>query len=184
LVHRRRKRRRAAVTLTLVLLAMTGTFTYAVASFRGLVGTVPSAVASSTCQETLPVGAVKPNEVTLNVYNATDRPNLAASTAKTLTKQGFTIARVENDPLSQYLEGAGQVRHGEAGTAAATLAATRLSGAEMVMDNRNDATVDIVLGEGFKGLGAPAKAGQPAAARSTATPPPECADVVEVAAVQ
>jgi hypothetical protein len=169
-IRRRRKRRRTAITLTLVWLGMAGTFMYAVAFFQGWVGSVPSALAIPTCQKVIPVQALKPSAVTINVYNATDRPGLAASVAKSLRRQGFKIAQVANDPLSQSLSGVGQVRHGETGASAAIFTVARLSGATVVDDNRPDATVDVVLGNRFKALSRPSKVARANATRPT-TPP-------------
>src|SRR5471030_2732890 len=94
-IHRRRRRRRAAITLSLVGLLMIGTFMYAAAYFQGWVGNkTPKPVASSACQTVTPAQALKPSVVTINVYNATSRAGLAASTAKSLRTQGFKIGKV------------------------------------------------------------------------------------------
>lgn len=157
-IHRRRRRRRAAITLTLVALLMLGTFAYAAAYFQGWVGTrVPEAVASPARQVVAPVKALLPRAVTVNVYNSTDRTGLAASVAKSLRTQGFKVGEVANDPLGRAISGVGEIRHGRLGAAAATLAATRLSGARLVVDARTDATVDLVLGNKFVALSAPPK---------------------------
>jgi uncharacterized membrane protein (DUF485 family) len=157
-VRRRRRRRRAAVTLTLVALVMLVTFAYAAAYFQGWVGTrVPKPVASPACQVAPPVTALTPRAVTINVYNSTDRSGLAASVAKSLRTQGFTVADVANDPLGRPIVGVGVIRHGRTGAAAAALAAKRLSGAKLVLDNRTDTSVDLVLGTKFTALSVPPK---------------------------
>jgi len=157
-IHRRRRRRRAAITLTLVAILLLGTFGWAAAYFQGWVGSrVPKPLASPSCPAVTPVKALTPRAVTVNVYNATNREGLAASVAKLLRTQGFKVAAVENDPLRTPIAGVGEVRHGPAGAAAATLAAARLSGARIVLDKRTDATVDVVLGNTFRALSAPRK---------------------------
>jgi len=175
-VHRRRRRRRAAITLTLVALVMLGTFTYAAAYFQGWVGTrAPKIVPSPSCQPATPVEALTPQAVKVNVYNSTDRANLAASVAKSLRTQGFKVVDVANDPLGKPISGVGEIRSGSAGAAGATLVAARLAGAKVVVDSRTDATVDLVLGMSFKALTvppkvAPTKPGKPAATpRSTSS---------------
>lgn len=137
---------------------MLGTFAYAAAYYQGLIGTrVPEAVASPARQVVAPVKALLPRAVTVNVYNSTDRAGLAASVAKTLRTQGFKVAEVANDPLGRSISGVGEIRYGRLGAAGATLAATRLSGARLVVDARTDATVDLVLGDKFTVLKVPPK---------------------------
>ena len=166
-INSRRRRRRAAITLTLVGLVMVGTFAYAAAYFQGWVATgSPRSVTSPSCALVTPTQTLTPAAVTINVYNATTRAGLAASVAKSLQTQGFKVAKVTNDPLGKPIDGVGEVRHGQAGAAAATLAATRLQGAKVVPDGRADETVDLVLGNTFKALSAP-----PAVAPSTAATP-------------
>lgn len=174
-IHRRRRRRRAALTLTFVTLVMLGTFAYAAAYFQGWVGDrTPHTVASPACQPTTPGKAPAPRAVTINVYNATDRAGLAASVAKSLRSLGFKVADVANDPLGRPISGVGEIRHGRSGAAGATLAATRLSGAQLVLDSRPDTTVDFVLGEAFKKLSLPPKVTPAKPGRSTASPTPAC----------
>jgi hypothetical protein len=157
-IRRRRRRRRATITLTLVALVLLGTFAYAAAYFQGWVGTrTPKPLASPACQVVPPVNALIPRAVTVNVYNSTDRAGLAASVAKSLRTQGFTVADVANDPLGRPISGVGEIRHGRTGAAGATLAAKRLSGAKLVLDNRTDASIDLVLGTKFTALSVPPK---------------------------
>jgi hypothetical protein len=173
-IRRRRRRRRAAITLTLVTLVMLGTFAYAAAYVQGWVGarTAPKTVASPACQAAAPVKALTPRAVTMNVYNSTDRSGLAASVAKSLRTQGFTVADVANDPLGRPIAGVGEIRHGPTGAAAAALAATRLGGARLVVDARTDATVDLVLGVKFKVLSVPPKVAPAKTSKPTPVPSP------------
>ena len=167
-IHRRRRRRRAAITLTLVGLVMLGTFAYAAAYFQGWVGSrTPKPVASPACQVVTAAQALKPSAVTINVYNATNRQGLAASVAKSLRTQGFKVAKVTNDPLGKPIGGVGEVRHGQTGAAGAALAATRLSGAKVVPDERTDDTIDLVLGNKFTTLSAPPKVAPSKATKPT-----------------
>ena len=170
-IHRRRRRRRAAITLTLVAVVLLVTFTYAAAYFQGWVGTrAPKAVASPSCQAATPLEVLTPRAVTVNVYNSTDRANLAASVAKSLRTQGFKVVGVANDPLGRTLSGVGEIRHGPDGEAAAALVVARLPGAKVVLDNRTDATVDLVLGKTFKVLTAPPKVAPTKPGKPTPTP--------------
>jgi hypothetical protein len=135
-----------------------GTFAYAAAYFQGWVGTrVPNPVTSAACQPVVPVKALTPRAVTMNVYNSTDRAGLAASVSKSLRAQGFTIADVANDPVGRPIGGVGEIRHGRTGAAAAALAGKRLSGARLVLDSRTDTSIDFVLGAKFTALSVPPK---------------------------
>jgi hypothetical protein len=172
-IQRRLRRRRTTLTLTVVAALMFGTFAIAAAYYQGWVGdkstTRPSA--RPICQRGAPgQAALTPRAVTINVYNATDRQGLAASVAKLLRTQGFTVAKVANDPLSKSIGGVGEVRRGPTGEAGATLAGARLSGAKVVRDQRTDQTVDIVLGDKFTALSAQPKVAPPKAG----TPTPSC----------
>jgi len=145
-IHRRRRRRRAAVTLTFFTVLLFGTFGYAVAFVQGWVGTTAAKPGTSaTCHAAPSTQPVTPSVVTLNVYNATSRDGLAASVAGSLQTQGFKVDTIGNDPLGRSIKGVGEIRRGQTGAAAASLAATRLSGANVVQDKRTDDTVDFVL---------------------------------------
>jgi hypothetical protein len=177
-IHRRRRRRRAAITLTLVALVLLGTFTYAAAYFQGWVGakSVSKPTGTAGCQPATPSKAVTPSDVTLNVYNSTDRVGLAAAVAKSLRTLGFKVVDVANDPLGKPISGVGEIRHGPKGAAAAAIAATRLSGAKLVLDNRTDSSVDLVLGTKFTALTVPPKVvpTKPSKATPTASPSTSC----------
>ena len=73
----RARRRRAAITLLAVLLVLFGAFWYAYSYYRN----PPAAAATPTATCTT---AKQPAKVTVNVYNATGRDGLAASTAEEL----------------------------------------------------------------------------------------------------
>ena len=161
-IQRRHRHRRTTLTLTVVAALMFGTFAIAAAYYQGWIGdrTTTKPLASPRCQGTS-AQALAPSAVTVNVYNATDRQGLAASVAKLLRTQGFKVGKIANDPLSKPIGGVGEVRRGPTGEAGATLAAARLSGAKVVRDQRNDQTVDIVLGNKFTALSAPPKVTPP-----------------------
>jgi uncharacterized membrane protein (DUF485 family) len=173
--HRSRQRRRAAITLTVVGLVMVGTFAYAAAYFQGwvAVGTPPPA-ASPACQVAAPAKVMTPGAVAINVYNATNRDGLAASVAKSLRRQGFRVLTIANDPLGKQIDGVGEVRHGQPGATGAKLAALSVPGAAVVLDDRTDDTVDIVLGNRFSALRTLPKGAPSRAAKPTPAPTPSC----------
>ncbi len=113
---------------------------------------------------TAPPAAVPPGKVTVNVYNATDRRGLAARVATQLRKRGFKVVKVDNDPLDRRVTGLAEVRHSEPGAGAARTVVAQVGTVVAVPDQRTDASVDLVLGAGFRAL-------QPLAAAAAALSP-------------
>ncbi|MFG3099983.1 LytR C-terminal domain-containing protein [Streptomyces sp. NPDC048182] len=104
----------------------------------------------------------KPGQVTVNVLNATTRKGLAQQTADELKKRGFRIGEVGNAPkdLDKKVRGSG-VLLGPAASVKSTLPVlgAQLPAAERRTDAaRKGAAVDLVIGDGFKGLAKPADA--------------------------
>lgn len=102
------------------------------------------------------VGMPKPGTVSINVYNSTDRTGLAAATAATLKGRGFVIGTIANDPLGKKIAASAELRHGPKGVKNAQLLRYYIAGAKLVTDDRTDASVDVVLGEGYKKVRPPA----------------------------
>ena len=150
---RRARRRRALITLGIVALMLFFAFWYAYSYFED--SNKPRAVPSSTCTATST--ARVPSQVTVNVYNATDRTGLAAKTASDVRKRGFKVSAVSNDPLQKKVTGAAEVRYGATGTASAKLVLALVKGSKGVKDSRTDSSVDLVLGTRFTALTAPPK---------------------------
>ena len=132
-----------------------------------------------------PVAAVK-----VNVYNATSRQGLAGRVSSDLKARGFGTLKVANDPLKKTVPGAAEIRFGPAGESAAETVRRQVEGATVVVDDRKDATVDLVLGQAFTALrkaeeasAAPTPAPSASAVPSpAATPEPDatCAPVPAV----
>jgi hypothetical protein len=142
--------------MAFVTSVLLGTLVYTASYVQGWVGTsAPGAVANASCFGAKVKPARKPPDVTVNVYNSTARPGLAQSVASTLEKQGFSVGAVDNDPLGRTVNGVGEIRHGRGGGAAAVIAAARLPGVTLVLDERLDGSVDLVLGHTFRTLYAP-----------------------------
>ena len=161
---RRARRRRALITLGLVALLLFFAFWYAYSYYEASDGR-RSTVAKPTCTATA-TAALTPAGVTVNVYNATDRSGLAASTATAVRKRGYRIATVANDPLQKTVTGTAEVRYGATGRPGARLVLTLVKGAKAVKDSRTDSSVDLVLGDKFSALAAPPKA-KPAPSTTT-----------------
>lgn len=159
-IHRRRRRQRTAVTLTVVTLLLLGTFVYSAAYVQGWIDTrTPDPASNAACAgKATSAKALTPRMVSINVYNSTSRDGLAASVAESLQSLGFKVGKVGNDPLSQTILGIGEIRRGPTGVAGGALAAARLAGAKVVLDERTDDTVDMVLGNRFTRLSTPSRA--------------------------
>ena len=161
---RRARRRRALITLGIVALMLFFAFWYAYSYYED--SKSPRASASPTCMATATSTAKTPSQVTVNVYNATDRSGLAAKTASDVRKRGFKVSAVSNDPLQKNVTVAAEVRYGATGTASAKLVMALVKGSKGIKDARTDSSVDLVLGAKFTALTAPPK---PAAATTSAT---------------
>jgi hypothetical protein len=153
------RRRHPVATGFLVLLMMAVLFGATFGAVRLLKGGdgTPTASGSSpapcvtttvTPGKTLP----KPATVTANVYNATDRAGLARTTAATLKTRGFGIGSIANDPLGKSLTNVAEIRYGANGKDNALLMRYYVVGATLVLDQRTDTTVDVVLGLKFKAI--------------------------------
>jgi hypothetical protein len=150
---RRSRRRRALVTLALVVLLLFFAFWYAYSYYR--TSSAPTAAPAPACTTAAPAkagAAPRPADITVNVYNATDRDGLAAKTAAEVRERGFDIATITNDPLRRAVSGTAEVRYGKSGIAKAKVVLGLVKGAKPVRDGRVDASVDLVLGEKFTAL--------------------------------
>jgi len=160
---RRARRRRALITLGVVALMLFFAFWYAYSYYqdsnRAKASPAPTCTATSTVKT--------PAQVTVNVYNATERSGLAAKTAADVRKRGFKIATVSNDPLQRDVTVAAEVRYGPTGASSSKLVLALVKGAKAVKDSRTDSSVDLVLGAKFTALTAPPK--KPAASTTTPT---------------
>ncbi|MFW6692796.1 LytR C-terminal domain-containing protein [Streptomyces sp. MAR4 CNX-425] len=121
-----------------------------------------------------PLELPAPARVEVNVLNATTRTGLAQKTADELEKRGFKIGKVANAP-AQYdkkvpgagvLLGAPATVNGELKVLGAQLAEAKPKAVE-----RKGAVVDLIIGDGFRGLTKPAEA--KAALKALATPSPK-----------
>jgi hypothetical protein len=119
-------------------------------------------------------GLPSPAQVTSNVYNATDRTGLAASTAEELQVRGFLIGVIDNDPLAKTITGVAEIRHGPSGEQAARLMAFYIPGAELVDDGRKDATIDTALGAAYTSIAPQSEVDAALAAPSPSPSGPGC----------
>lgn len=160
-LRRRRMHERQAVvfgvllaTLAVVGLGAAAIFTEAV-SFPFLdkgFSSEPSASAPADAAPCPPEGAkpVAYKKIKVTVYNGTESAGLAGATAESLTERGFKIKGTENAPTN--LEGTARITFGTKGVAAAYTLMAQLPEAQLRLDAREDASVDLTLGGDFVDL--------------------------------
>lgn len=108
----------------------------------------PEATPAPVAPPCPPEGAlpVPYSEISANVLNGTETQGLAAGTAATLRSYGIQTGREQN---GQRYEGVARLTAGPLGVASAYTLAALFSSAEIVLDAREDATVDVLLGMTF-----------------------------------
>ena len=100
-----------------------------------------------------PPPAPLPGEITVNVYNTTYREGLASQVAAELTDRSFDFGAVGNDPMYAFLpDDEAIIRFGPKGADAADVLLQHLPDARQVEDSRTDASLDLVLGNGYAAL--------------------------------
>ncbi|KOV60022.1 membrane protein [Streptomyces sp. MMG1121] len=116
----------------------------------------------------------KPGQITVNVYNATERTGLAKTTADELKKRGFRIGNVGNAPgqFDKKVKGTG-ILLGPAAALHSSLPVlgTQLADAQQQGEaGRKGADLDLILGDAFKGLAKQGDASQALAQLSAPQP--------------
>ena len=157
-LRKRRQRRRALITIGTVLLGLFFAFWYALSYYESDSRAGTSGPPPPTCVTPNP-DQVLPEQVKVQVLNATNRTGLAASTSTALAERGFVVAAVGNDPGRRKAPAVAELRYGPGGEAGAKLVLTVMpKGTALFNDKRKVATVDVVLGAKFTSLVAPAAA--------------------------
>lgn len=93
-----------------------------------------------------------PSVAQVRVLNATEERGKAGQVSSMLSELGFTkLLPAQNDPVyaNQDLSCQGQIRFGQRGMAAARTLNLLEPCAQLIKDNRTDASVDLVVGEQF-----------------------------------
>lgn len=96
--------------------------------------------------DTLPVPY---SSITVRVMNGTSRSGLASSAADALISRGFVVESTGN--ASQAYAGV-QISFGAAGLASAYTLAAHLPEARLLYDDREDASLDLYLGDSYTAL--------------------------------
>ncbi|HYJ76792.1 MAG TPA: LytR C-terminal domain-containing protein, partial [Kineosporiaceae bacterium] len=150
-VYRRRRRQTLTFLAGLVGVLVVGFIAWL--TYAGVVpwpfgGTVSAAQNVCTHSQPLP-----PKKISVRVFNGSSRDGLAGDVAGRLKGLGFAVKATGNDPLETKIRTAVEIRHGENGDlAAATMVAYVVGKTKDVQDDRQDATIDLVLGPSFARL--------------------------------
>lgn len=163
-IVRRRRRERQLLVFGVLFIALAGVGALAVAVFQGRVDApiqrafvTPAEDFSSTvtlaCAPADPVTGepalpMLPEEIPLRVLNATDKRGLAGTTLEVLSGRGYVALQATNSNTS-YAE-AVRIQFGENGLRQAYSLAAAFPEVEFVIDNRESAVVDVILGERFE----------------------------------
>ncbi|MGO2535967.1 MAG: LytR C-terminal domain-containing protein [Brachybacterium tyrofermentans] len=141
---------------SLLALLLIGVGVYAVGQFRepvqepGVIGATSATEESTglTCPEP---GAVPlpPKSVTVTVLNGTGRGGLAGDITEQLAERGFAVGDAGN---TKKASGAATVVYGPKGYLAARSVQAHVPDAALQLDEREDETVDLLLGNGFSTL--------------------------------
>ena len=133
-----------AVVLVVGFIALANWFQWwAVGGRRADAATVPC-----------PAQKVSDPELTrVNVFNGTDRHGLAAAVSKELQRRNFHVISVANKQQAKPLELVAAIRFGPSGAVAARTVSLQFPAkVELTKDDRHDGTVDVILGQKYKGM--------------------------------
>ena len=144
----RRRRRRTALVLTALIGVVAAVGLYATAYYMGWLGDDDLKTADGT-NITTSAPTLAPEEVTVNVYNASGEPGIAGRTAQALSSRGFQIDAVDDAPPGTEVPAVAEIRHGTANLEAAQLLQTLVPDAALVADTRQIDVVDLYIGTDF-----------------------------------
>lgn len=144
----RRRRRRTALVLTALIGIVAAVGLYAAAYYMGWLGDGDAKTNDQT-NITTSAPMLAPEDVTVNVYNASGAPGIAGSTAQALSAHGFVIDAVDNAPAGTEVPAIAEIRHGADNLEAAQLLQTLVPDATLVADTREIDVVDLYIGTNF-----------------------------------
>ncbi|WP_152649766.1 LytR C-terminal domain-containing protein [Demequina oxidasica] len=90
---------------------------------------------------------MEPTEIPIRVLNSTDKAGLAGTTASDLKGRGFVVTGAGNYP--RPYEGSVRIIYGEKGLVEAYTISTYFTQSEMVLDTRDSAVSDLVIGDEY-----------------------------------
>lgn len=168
---RRFRRLRTAVTMLVLLGLVAGATWYAWQTITEPTDTDDEPVVTTpACAVPVPEDPPPADEISVNVYNGTDRSGLANQVAREMREIGFVTLDVANDPLRRSVTGVAEIR-AAAQDENVTYVMSQFPGSVFLADERQDDTIDVVLGQAFEAVGPQAEEPDP---DSTIPPIPPC----------
>jgi hypothetical protein len=157
---RRHRRERQVLVFGILLIAIAAISFLALSVYRGnITGPFNAAFVTPQADFTSDIALVcppngslplPPNEVAVRVLNGTETPGLAATTLSDLEGRGFVSLGATN--WSREYEATARIMFGESGVVKAYTLALQFPDSELVLDDRKNATVDVVLGSEFTSI--------------------------------
>lgn len=153
---RRHRRERQIMVFGVIIIAVGAVAFAAAAIYRGEVEGPFSAEFNSPAPDLAEIDLVCPpsgalplstDQIVVRISNGTDTQGLAGSVEQTLEGRGFVTVGAVN--WSRTYDDTVLILFGEQGVAHAYTLARQFEDAELVLDNREDITLDLVLGEEF-----------------------------------
>jgi hypothetical protein len=92
-----------------------------------------------------------PSDTNINVLNGSKRVGLATITAEIMKESGFKVGEITN--FDKYVvQASAEVHYGEKAKDEAYLVSLYVDGAKLVLDERTDSSVDLIVGQNFTTL--------------------------------
>jgi hypothetical protein len=111
------------------------------------------AVTTPACAMPVPEDPPPPEEISVHVYNGTNRSGLANQVARELREQGFIILDVANDPAGRSVTAVAEIRAESMEDDAVRLIMANFPGSVFLAEERDDDTIDVVVGEAYVEIG-------------------------------
>lgn len=110
----------------------------------------------STTQATAKATLPGPDQITVQLLNATDRAGIAGKARTTLVDDGFNSPKAAgNDKPKVKIRGVAEIRYGPSGRSGAKLLHYYFPHARLVRTKSKSATVVVSLGEKYRGVASP-----------------------------
>ncbi|MGC4173890.1 LytR C-terminal domain-containing protein [Demequina sp.] len=157
---RRHRRERQVLVFGIILIIIAAIVFISMGVYKGTIRgpfnasfVTPQAEFTSSVTTPCPPSGSMPldnSEVAVRVLNGTDTPGLAGTALNDLENRGFVPLAATN--WSREYEGTARIMFGETGLQKAYTLARQFPATEMVLDTRDNATVDVVLGDEFTSI--------------------------------
>jgi hypothetical protein len=92
---------------------------------------------------------IQPSNISLRVLNGTDKSGFAIAVGDSLSTRGFSVVEVDNSPI---ITNDTQIRFGKNAIVAAYTLADNFDNATLILDDREDGLIDVIVGRSFVDL--------------------------------